>query len=76
MRKTFQVVTDLNRAIERGEIRAGDELVIPNRLFEELTPAFFAGLTEWLDYIGLGWRVRLEPGLTIFTILPERPRTD
>ena len=50
--------------------------MITNHLFEKLTPAFFADLTDWLDYIGLGWRVRLEPGLTILTILPERPRTD
>jgi hypothetical protein len=76
MRRTFDTLAELSHAIEQGGIRAGDELVITNHLFEDLTPAFFADLTGWLDYVGLGWRVRLEPGLTVFTILPEPSRTD
>lgn len=73
MLRRIESLQEIEAAVDRGELRAGDVLYVPDALLGRMTPKAFADFADWLDYIGLAWRVRHEPGWTVIDLVPKHP---
>ena len=73
MLRRIESPTEIQEAVDRGELRAGDVLCVPDDLLERMTPEVFAEFAGWLDYIGLAWSMRHDSGCFLIEIVNKSP---